>query len=88
MVPLPPWLREHGLDLPLFFHELHANCVSEFFGADVMISAVIVIAFPTSERRRIGARWWMPIVGLLVFGVSARLPLLLYLREPTRQQSA
>jgi hypothetical protein len=28
-----PWLLEHGLDLPLFFHQLHANPVSEFFAA-------------------------------------------------------
>jgi len=48
-----PWLREHGLDLPLFFHSIHANHVSEFFAADVMTSALVVIAFVVYERRRL-----------------------------------
>ncbi|MBV9180782.1 MAG: DUF2834 domain-containing protein [Acidobacteria bacterium] len=30
-----PWLLEHGLDVRLFFHQIHANRVSEFFAADV-----------------------------------------------------
>jgi hypothetical protein len=32
-----PWLLEHRLDMPLFFHQLHANRVSEFFAADVVV---------------------------------------------------
>lgn len=76
-----PWLIEHGLDLPLFFQQLHANRVSEFFAADVMVSAGVVITFLIVERRRVGSRWWLPVIGLLLFGVSVGLPLLLYVRE-------
>jgi len=83
-----PWLREHGLDLPLFFHELHANRVSEFFAADVIVSAVVVLVFLFVERRRLGGLWWLPVLGLMVFGISVALPLLLYLREAPRQQGA
>ena len=83
-----PWLIEHGLDLPRFFHDLHANGVSEFFAADVVVSAAAVLAFLIFERRLLGRLWWLPVAGLAIVGVSAALPLLLYLREPLRQKPA
>lgn len=83
-----PWLQEHGLDLPLFFHSIHANHVSEFFAADVMTSALVVIAFVIYERRRLGWAWWIPLLGLLLVGVSVALPVLLYLRETVRPKTA
>lgn len=83
-----PWLLEHGLDLRLFFHQLHANPVSEFFASDVIVSAAVVLAFLIFERQRVGWSWWLPVLGLMIVGVSVALPLLLYLREPSRQQAA
>jgi hypothetical protein len=83
-----PWLAEHGLNMPLFFHDLHANGVSEFFAADVIVSAVVVIVFLILEKGRLGSRRWLPVVALLVCGVSAALPLLLYLREGQAGQAA
>ena len=80
-----PWLLEYGLDLRLFFHNLHANPISEFFAADVIVSAIVVLAFLIFERRRIGSLWWIPVIGLLLFGVSVGLPLVLYLRESPQQ---
>lgn len=77
-----PWLVDHGLDLPLFFSEIHRSHVTEFFSADVMVSALAVIALLVFERRRIGGLWWIPVIALLLFGVAAALPLVLYLREP------
>src|SRR5262245_49453425 len=82
-----PWLREHVLDMPLFFHELHANHVSEFFAADVIVSALVVIAFVLFERQRLGRAGWIPLAGLFLFGVSVALPLVLYLRETHPQRS-
>jgi hypothetical protein len=79
-----PWLLQHGLDVPLFLDQLHANPVSEFFAADVFVSAAVVLAFLAFERRCLGSSWWIPVAGLIIFGVSAALPLLLYLREPLR----
>jgi hypothetical protein len=83
-----PWLLEHGLDLPLFFRALHANRVSEFFAADVTVSAAAVLALLAFERRGIGAYWWLPVIGLFIAGVSLALPLLLYLREAHRPETA
>ena len=76
-----PWLAEHGLDLRLFVQELFANRIGAFFGADVVISALTVIVFARLERKRLGAILWLPVLFVLLFGVSAGLPLLLYLRE-------
>ena len=76
-----PWLLEHGLDMRLFFHEVHANRVSEFFAADVVVSAAVVVVFLIYERRRLRVLWWVPVLALLIFGVSVSLPVLLYLRE-------
>jgi hypothetical protein len=76
-----PWLLEHGLDLPRLFADLFANRVSAFFGLDVVVSAVVVIAFALFERARLGAAWWLPILGTMTVGVSLGLPLALYLCE-------
>ena len=76
-----PWLLEHGLDMRLFFHQIRANRVSEFFAADVVVSAAVVLVFLIYERRGLRGLWWVPVLALLIFGVSVSLPVLLYLRE-------
>jgi len=77
-----PWVAVHGLNMPLFFSELGANAISRFFGWDVIASALTLIVFMRIERRRKPIPYaWLPIVGLLLVGVSFGLPLFLYLRE-------
>jgi hypothetical protein len=77
-----PFVRDHGLDLPLFIQQLFANPVSGFFGMDVIVSSVVLWLFVWSEGRRIGARhFWAPVVANLIVGVSLGLPLFLFLRE-------
>jgi uncharacterized protein DUF2834 len=77
-----PWISEHGLDPALFFHELFANRIGGFFGMDVMISAIVLIAFIQSEGKRLRMRLlWLPTIGTLIVGVSLGLPLFLYLRQ-------
>jgi len=76
-----PWVMEHGLNLRLFFESLFANRISAFFGADVLVSAIVVVVFARFESQRLGAKRWLPILALLLCGVSAALPLFLYLRE-------
>jgi hypothetical protein len=81
-----PWVAAHGLNMPLFFSELGANRISLFFGWDVIVSAIALLAFMRIERGRKPVRHaWLPIVGTLLAGVSFGLPLFLYLREePSR----
>jgi hypothetical protein len=82
-----PWLLEHGLNPSLLFEQLFVNKIAAFFGADVIVSAVVVFAFVGFERRRLGSNWWLPPLAVLIFGVSAGLPLLLFLLEGPEQGS-
>lgn len=91
---LPAWfllqfLREHGLDLRLFFAQLFANPVSSFFGMDVIVSSVVLWALVYFEGRRAGVKHlWAPILANVLIGVSLGLPLFLYLREAAKSPSA
>ncbi len=77
-----PWLVQHGLNLPLFVHELFANRIGAFFGMDVIVSAIALIGFMRIESKRAKVRRrWLVILAVLTVGVSLGLPLFLYLRE-------
>ncbi len=75
-----PWLIAHGIDGRLFVQELFATRISTFFALDLLLTAVCVLYFARRELR--GHRfWWAPLAVTCLVGVSAGLPLLLYLRE-------
>jgi hypothetical protein len=79
---LIPFLREHGLDLRLFFEQLFSNRIGGFFGWDVIVSSVVLWVFVFVEGRRAGVRHlWAPLAANLAVGVSLGLPLFFYLRE-------
>ena len=80
-----PWLLQNGLNLPLFWHQLMANRVSAFFGADVLVSAIALLVFVRLERSLRGFQRWLPIVAVLTVGVSLGLPLFLYFRESGKE---
>lgn len=66
----------------LFVQQLFANRIGGFFGLDVLVSAIVLIGFVRTEGRRLKMRMiWLPIVSVLLVGVSLGLPLFLYLRE-------
>jgi hypothetical protein len=77
-----PWVIQHGMNLPLFVRELFANRISAFFGMDVLISAIVLIAFMRVESGRLKIRRrWLPVLAVLTVGVSLALPMFLYMRE-------
>jgi Protein of unknown function DUF2834 len=79
---LIPFLKEHGLDLKLFFTFLFSNSVSGFFGMDVIVSSVVLWIFVFSEGSRLGMRrLWVYVMCNLLVGVSLALPLFLLFRE-------
>jgi len=79
---LVPFLREHGLDVRLFFEQLFSTRIGAFFGWDVIVSSVVLWVFVLVEGGRAGVRnLWVPIAANLAVGVSLGLPLFLYLRE-------
>jgi hypothetical protein len=77
-----PWIAQHGLNLPLLLRELFANRISAFFGMDVVVSAVVLIAFTRVESAQLKIpRRWIPVLAVLTVGVSLGFPLFLYMRE-------
>jgi uncharacterized membrane protein len=77
-----PWVAQHGMNPPLFVHELFVNRISAFFGMDVLVSAAVLIVFMRVEGARLSIpRRWIPVLAMLLVGVSLGLPLFLYMRE-------
>ncbi len=77
-----PFLRDHGLDVDLFFTQLFSTRVGGFFGMDVIVSSAVLWVFVFVDGRRLQMRHlWAPILASLAVGVSLGLPLFLYMRE-------
>jgi hypothetical protein len=76
------FLKQHGPDLPLFLQQLFASPISSFFGLDVLISGVVLLAFIAVEGTRLRMRHlWIYSIATLLVGVSFGLPLFLLMRE-------
>ena len=84
-----PWLLQNGLNLRLFTNEMLANRIAAFFVADVLMSAVVVIAFlwMETQARQVRGRW-LVLIALVTVGVSLGLPLFLYLRQRAIEEPA
>jgi hypothetical protein len=81
-----PWLRANGLNLGLLLQQLFANRVSGFFGVDVLVSAVVLLAFVCYDGSRLSLlNRSLVVLALLTVGVSLGLPLFLYFRESKLQ---
>lgn len=78
-----PWAMVHGVDGPLFIHELFSTRIGGFFGMDVIVSAIVLTVFVLIEGRRLEMpKLWIPVLGTFLVGVSFGLPLFLYMRHP------
>lgn len=77
-----PWAAEHGVDARSFVLELFSTRIGAFFGLDVVISAIVLLAFIGWEGRRARmTKLWVPALATVLIGVSCGLPLFLYMRE-------
>ena len=77
-----PWVTEHGLNVKLLTNELFSTRIGAFFGLDVLVAAVALLAFIAWEGRRRGMKMlWLPVIATCVVGVSCGLPLFLLMRE-------
>ena len=77
-----PFVREHGLDLPLLVQQLFSTRIGGFFGLDVIVSTVVLWFFVYFEGRRAKVKQlWLPVAASLTVGVSLALPMFLYMRE-------
>jgi len=76
-----PWLRDHGLSVPLLVAQATETPIAAFAWSDVVVTGVVVAVFVLVEGRRIKMRHaWTSLIGLVV-GPSLSLPLFLLLRE-------
>jgi Terpene cyclase DEP1 len=79
---LVAWAMQHGFNLSLFVRELFATRIGGFFGMEVLVSAIVFRVFMRVENSRISVpRRWLPVLAVLLVGVSHGLPLFLYMRE-------
>jgi hypothetical protein len=77
-----PFVREHGLDLPLLVQQLFSTQIGGFFGLDVIVSTVVLWVLVYFEGRRAKMKQlWLPVAASLTVGVSLALPLFFYMRE-------
>lgn len=77
-----PWLMDNGPDILLLIQQASSSPIGAFAWLDVLVSAVVLIAFIRVEgRRQRIQRLWMPIVGTCAVGVSFGFPLFLLQRE-------
>jgi hypothetical protein len=82
------FLVENGLDPQLLVNQLFANNISTFFAVDLIVTAVVLLAFVYRESLRYGmGNWWAYAIATLVVGPSFAFPLFLYARE-SRIQAA
>lgn len=72
----------HGLNLGLLLSDSFSNPAAAAFTTDVLVSSVVfwIFAYTEARRHQIG-KWWLCILGNLIFGLSFGLPLFLYLRQ-------
>lgn len=76
-----PWFAEHGLDLRMLVLELFSTRIGAFFGLDVLVSAVALLAFILWEGRRLRMKLlWLPALATCLIGVSCGLPMFLFMR--------
>ncbi len=82
-----PFLIENGLDIGLMMQQLTANRISLFFGLDVVVSAVVLVAMIIMEGGEAGVeRPWIPILATFTVGVSLGLPLYLHMKEQKKEK--
>lgn len=84
-----PFLLQHGLDLPLFLQQLFVNRISSFFGADLIVSSIVLWIFVFCEGDRLGMRnLWVYVAANLTVGISLALPLFLLVRQRKLEEQA
>ena len=83
------FLKQYGLDFPLFLQHTSANAIATMFVVDLLISSFVFWVFLFAEGRRLemGNLWVYVLLNLFV-GLSLALPLFLYFREGAVETAA
>lgn len=77
-----PFVMENGLDIALLIKQLMANHISAFGGYDVIVLAVVLLAFIIYENKKKRIRYsWLAVLGTFTVDVSFGLPLFNFLKK-------
>lgn len=76
-----PWLLDNGIAPGLFLSAMFATDISAFFSLDVIVSAVVVSLTAVFSTELSGGKKAGVIAVTCLIGVSAGLPLLLFLKS-------
>ena len=85
---LVPWILDHGVNAPLLARELFSTRAGGYVGLDLIVVSLVTISFVLIDgrRKRVPVRW-VPILVTSLIGVSAGLPLYLWIREHARRRA-
>ncbi len=76
------FVKDHGLDVTLFFQQVFINPAASMFGFDVAVSLMALWVLTLVEGRRLNlSHLWLPLVTSVTVGVSLGLPLFLLIRQ-------
>jgi len=76
------WLGSNSFDINHMVDEIFKSRMSMFGWTDILLTAIVLIAFILYDRIRTGVRFYvLPILGTIFIGPSFGLPFYLYLRE-------
>ena len=79
---LIPYLLEGNVNAADFFRPFYADYITQFYMADLFVTAIACIAFMLYEAKRIKmTKVWIPVASVFLVGISLGLPLFLYMRE-------
>ncbi|MBN2250610.1 MAG: DUF2834 domain-containing protein [Candidatus Altiarchaeota archaeon] len=86
---LIPYLLEGNASVEDFFKPFYADYITQFYMADLLVTAVACMAFMLYEANRIKMpKVWIPIASTFLVGISLGLPLFLYMREDLLEKGA
>ena len=75
-------VEQGGFDAVRFFGEVTRTTEMRFINGDLGMTGLTVGVFAYLEGRRLGMkRWWVPLLGALLVGISLALPWFLWERE-------
>ena len=82
------FLADHGLDLGEFADQIFSSTIAALTFADLMMCAVVFLAWLPREAARMGIRRWWPFALATLGGLCFAFPLFLYFRERHRIEGA
>jgi hypothetical protein len=85
---LGQFLAVQGPDFQAMKAQATASPVAAYFAVNMLVSALVTVAFIAGEGRRMRMKGlWLPVAATFAIGVSCGLPLFLYLRKVSGAQA-